>query len=213
MLKIIFITTSIFLAFCAKANYNNDELMRSSMEKVLESTEIIEIEGAIKDLLDIAKTENKRWEPLYYAAYGQISLANKMESSKDKDAELDKARTCIEQAKILAPDHSEILALDGYLLIVRLQVDPASRGMHYSQEIFDTLYKAVRLDQSNPRAHMLLGRMKIGIGKFMGTGSGNACQSIQTAMNLYNNVEETENPYAPRWGKTSTQMVLKNQCN
>lgn len=186
--------------------------LRHNVSVVNISEDKTELDEAAINLKEMAVENPELWQPLYYSALGYIKLFDIEETNEDKDAQLDKADESIKLLLEMKPENSEVVTLHAYSLMMRLTVDPASRGMHYSGEIFDNLMKAIRLDSNNPRAHFLMGRMKIGTAQFMGTGYGNACENLKKANQIFEKGEQPEDEFFPTWGKVPTSEVVNNYC-
>jgi tetratricopeptide (TPR) repeat protein len=159
----------------------------------------------------IAAAEKTKWEPFYYSAYGSLMIANREPDAAKKDAYLDKALASIESGKLINPNESELVALEGFVHMIRVTVDPATRGQQYSGMAFQTYSKALGMNPENPRALGFLAQMQMGLAKFMGSPMTDACSTGKKALEKFTTYK-SENPLAPQWGKGMTEGLLK-QCN
>ncbi len=156
----------------------------------------------------IGDAEGDKWEPYYYASFGYIRLMQFTEDAATKDQYLDKAMNMIEKGEQVNPNESELESLRGYVHMMRLTVDPATRGQQYSGLAFNSFNKAVSLNPDNPRAVFLLGQMQLGTAQFFGGGDGGSCETFRKASTLFEN-DNDENPFAPSWGKSAVEEALK----
>ena len=212
MKKSLFTIVTLLCLFTLLANNDLDKQMKRYVSVINESENQAKISESATSLSGMVAENPDRWEPLYYSALGYVKLFGFEETKAGKDAQLDKADVSIKLLIKRLPDHSEVITLNAYSLIMRLTVDPGSRGMDYSGEIFDNLLKAIRVNPNNPRAQFLMARMKIGTAQFMGTGYGDACKNLKKAHEIFENGEEYESDFSPSWGKEETASTVKSYC-
>jgi hypothetical protein len=139
----------------------------------------------------IAQAEPAKWEPLYYSAFGNLMVAVRQQEAIRKDQYLDLALATIEKAKKLQPAESEIIALEGFAHMIRVTVDPATRGQQYSGLAMQTFGKA----------------MQFGTAQFFGASTVEACATGRKAVELFE-AAKSENPLAPSWGKEMAQSFV-----
>jgi hypothetical protein len=207
-------TINLFcLMIIAVATWANDEKyyeqMRKQIQAVYTAKTTDEYQVAINTLDRIANAEKTKWEPLYYSAFGNIMLATKEKEGSKKDSYLDLALTSIEKGKALAPAESELIALEGFVHMIRLTVDPASRGQQYSGLAMQTFGKALGMDPNNPRAMSLLSQMQFGTAQFFGQAPIEACETARKALTLFETPTKSENLLTPQWGKEMTTELVK----
>ena len=183
--------------------------MQKNIETLYRSNDLQEVQTAVNALERIADTEKKKWEPYYYAGFGYIMLANLETRGPEKDAYLDKSMTAVEKAKTLVPSEAEIVALEGFVHMIRITVDPAARGAEYSPRAMQALGKARAIDPENPRVIALLAQMQFGTARFFGTAPTDACASTRLALEKFETYK-SQNPLAPVWGKAMTEGLLAN---
>jgi tetratricopeptide (TPR) repeat protein len=157
----------------------------------------------------IAAAEKTKWEPFYYSAYGSLMMANRETDAAKKDAYLDKALASIESGKAINPNESELVALEGFVHMIRVTIDPATRGQQYSGMAFQTYNKALSMNPENPRALGFLAQMQMGLAKFMGSPTTDACSTGKKALEKFTTYK-SENPLAPQWGKGMTEGLLQS---
>jgi tetratricopeptide (TPR) repeat protein len=213
-LTIIPVLVAIFVWLFTAVCLGNDDKYITAMKKnislVYEGKTIEEIQGGVNALERIALAEKSKWEPYYYAAFGQIMMANRETVASKKDAYLDLAIENIKKATDLKGDASEVTALEGFVHMIRVTVDPGSRGQLYSGMAFESFSKAVDLNPENPRALSLLAQMQYGTAQFFGSPVTEACATAKSALEKFQSFK-SENPLAPVWGKGMTEG-LKAKC-
>lgn len=192
----------------------NDEkyigVMKKNIESIYKADSISEFQQSINAFERIANAEKTKWEPQYYIAFGYIMMANQEKERTKKDSYLDQAEAAIRKAKDIAPNESEIIALEGFAHMIRLTVDPASRGQQYSSLAFQSFIQAVKLNPENPRALTLLAQMQFGTAQFFGSSTDEACTTNQKAMEKFDTFTSND-PLAPAWGR-GTAEGLKAIC-
>ncbi|HYG01109.1 MAG TPA: hypothetical protein VD927_01635 [Chryseosolibacter sp.] len=208
--------TFIALFFCSVnllANEVNDEKYLSTMQKnidvLYDAKTLADYQTVINAFERIAGVETKKWEPLYYAAFGYIMMSDMETSLVKKDEYLDLAIIANDKAKALAPAESELLAIEGFIHMMRVAIDPASRGPKFAGLSMQSLQKAVELNNENPRALALLAQMQYGTAQFFGSSTEEACKTGSLAIVKFETYK-SENPLAPVWGKKMAEGLTKN---
>ncbi len=207
-----FIICALFLGFTLSANASTkyEEAMLSAIDKLYQAHSPEDFQAAANTFDRIAKKETDKWHPLYYSAYAHVILSTMIEGNDKKDEQLDQALALVKAAKELQPNNSEIVAMEGFVHMLRIPIDPATRGQQYSGMAFGSLQKAVALDPENPRALMLLSDMQMGTARFFGNGTTEACNTLHKALELY----ETFQPAGtldPTWGQNWAEQK-KKEC-
>jgi cytochrome c-type biogenesis protein CcmH/NrfG len=137
-------------------------------------------------------------------------MATRENEGSKKDAYLDQALVAIEKGKGIAPNESELVALEGFVHMIRVTVDPASRGQQYSGLAMQTFGKALGMNPNNPRAMSLLAQMQFGTAQFFKQQPTEACATASKALGLFDSATKSENPLAPQWGKEMTVGLIQN---
>ncbi len=210
MKPIIFLFTALF-AFSVHAN---DEKYISTMTKQIEAVykaqTVEEFQAAINTFERIGNAEKTKWEPFYYASFGYIMMAVRADEASKKDSYLDRAKAVLDKANAILPNDSEILALEGFIHMIRVTVDPPARGQQFSMMAMQAFGKAVGTNPNNPRALSLMAQMQLGTAQFFNQPPTEACETGKKALALFNNPTPSENPLAPRWGKSMAEGMLKS---
>ena len=136
-------------------------------------------------------------------------MANREKDAIKKDGYLDLALVAVEKAKAIKENESEIIAMEGFIHMIRLTVDPATRGQQYSGMAMQNFGKAIELNPENPRALSLLAQMQFGTARFFNSPPTEACGTVTKALEKFETFK-SENPLAPVWGKGMTEALKKN---
>ncbi|MBX2894576.1 MAG: hypothetical protein KF763_03985 [Cyclobacteriaceae bacterium] len=186
------------------------EQMTKHIHTVYTAKTTEEYQAAINALDRIALAEKTKWEPYYYSAFGNLMLATNENDGGKKDSYLNLALAAVEKGKAIAPTESELIALEGFVHMIRITVDPATRGQQYSGMAFQSFGKALGINPNNPRAQALMAQMQFGTAQFFGSPTTEACGLANKALQQFD-THKSDNPLAPVWGKEMTMELLK-QC-
>jgi hypothetical protein len=202
-------TTFIF-TLAATFSFAQDKFtaaMLKNIDAVYSAKTTEEFRQAINSFDRIANAEKTKWEPYYYSSFGNIMLANQEKDAAKKDAYLDLALASVEKGEAIAPKESELVALEGFVHMSRIAVDPASRGQKYSGQGMRAFGKAVSLNPENPRALCLMAQMQFGTADFLGSPVTEACSTARAAVEKFS-TGKSENPLAPVWGKEMAEGLV-----
>lgn len=158
----------------------------------------------------IANAEKQAWLPSYYVAYCNMMIATGLMQEGKQDqcpAYLDKAQTALDAAKTLAPEESEIYALQGYIYQGRIWDNPMANGAKYSPMSYAELDKATALNESNPRPYYLKGQSILFTPVFYGGGPKNALPLLQKAAEKFA-VYQAPSPLHPNWGAAANKWMI-----
>jgi hypothetical protein len=186
------------------------ETMQKNIETVYNAQSIADLQNAVNAFERIGEAEKTKWEPFYYASFGYVMMATREKEATVKDNYLDLALKASERAKTLQTNESEIIALEGFIHMIRVTVDPASRGQKYSGMAFQSFGKALEMNAENPRALALLAQMQYGTAQFFGSSTTEACETVNKALEKFNSFK-SDNALAPRWGRGMAED-MKGQC-
>jgi tetratricopeptide (TPR) repeat protein len=209
MKTITFISAVLFSTSVFATDNKYMEQMGKHIQAVYAAQSPEQYQEAVNAFDRIAAAEKTKWEPFYYSAYGSLMMANRETDAAKKDAYLDKALASIESGKAINPNESELVALEGFVHMIRVTVDPAVRGQQYSGMAFQTYNKALSMNPENPRALGFLAQMQMGLAKFMGSPTTDACDTGKKALEKFTTYK-SENPLAPQWGKGMTEGLLQS---
>ncbi|MFZ1807693.1 MAG: hypothetical protein WAU36_10745 [Cyclobacteriaceae bacterium] len=206
-------TMIILFTFCSVSLFANDkyeQAMQTNIQSIYKAQTAEEMQQSINAFERIGAAEKSKWEPFYYASFGYIMMSTREEDGIKKDALLDKATEVLKNASALKANDSEITALEGFIYMMRVTVDPATRGQQYSGLAMQTFGKALGLNPQNPRAMALMAQMELGTAQFFKSSTASACEKASNAIAMFDAPPSTD-PLAPRWGKETAMQVAK-QC-
>lgn len=205
--------TLMILALVSIAHANDgkfEQVMKKQIEAVYKAESIDEYQQAVNAFQRIGMAEKARWEPLYYIAFGYVMMANVATDKIKKDTYLDEALTAVNKAAKIEQNNSEVVALEGFIHMIRVTVDPASRGPEYVGKAMQQFGHALKLNPENPRALALMAQMQLGTAQFFGTSSDEACQNNLKALEKFDTFK-SENQLAPQWGRPMAE-ALRGNC-
>ncbi|HQQ98862.1 MAG TPA: hypothetical protein PLX35_16435 [Cyclobacteriaceae bacterium] len=201
----------ILLYFCMSGVFAGDSRYESVMKQqimaIYQGKDIAAIQTAVNSLERIATAEKDKWEPLYYIGFGYVMIANREGNGTAKDQYLDRADEAALKALALSPNNSEIVALQGFVTMIRLTVDPATRGPRMSGQAMQLFGQAVALNPNNPRALGLMAQMQAGTAKFFNAPMDEACATARKALEKFTTTEDSS--LAPQWGKDMVEEMVK----
>lgn len=205
------ITISLALIIAVSSVWAQDSKYFSEMGKQIQTLYAAktadEYQAVINTFNRIASAEKTKWEPYYYSAFGNVMMANTETDKGKKDALLDIALTSIEQGKAIAPKESELVTLEGFVHMTRLNIDPMSRGQQYSGLSMQSFGKALALNPDNPRALGFMAQTQFGTAQFMRTSTQEACDKAKLALEKFGTYK-SDNPIAPQWGKGLVESLV-----
>lgn len=158
----------------------------------------------------IANAEKTEWLPLYYQAHCYIimSFMEPTDAAK-KDSYLDVAEQSINQMITLAPNESEVYALQSLFYSARLVVDPMTRGQKYGMLSSQAVGKALGLDANNPRAKFIKLRNEMGTAQFFGSDPKDYCPQATELLANWDNYK-VKSPLYPSWGKDQVAEIVED---
>lgn len=196
----------LFSLLSAQTENNYEKAMLDNLTAMQSAATNAEWQEIANKFSRIADAEQDQWLPSYYAAYCNIIMSTFKEAPDQKDHQLDLAQQHLDKAMDLGVENSELLALQGFVHMIRLTVDPATRGANYSQLSMQAFGKARALDPENPRAIYLSAQMQMGTARFFGSEITDACKLLELALEKFEN-EKPQDPLAPAWGYRQAQQM------
>ena len=207
-------TIIVILAFISSMTFANDdkytEQMSKNIDAVYKAQTNEQFQQAINAFERIGNAEKTKWEPFYYASFGYLMQATREQDGGKKDQLLDLAAASLDKAKAVKESESEIVALEGFIHMIRLTVDPATRGPQYSGMAMQSFGKAIGLNPENPRALAFMAQMQYGTAEFFKSSTAEACATLAKSLEKFASFK-TDNQLAPQWGKGMAEG-MKEQC-
>lgn len=214
LVKIIFASIITVSTFFTSQAQNQEAYMKAMVSgfQAMSSESPEQLLMAASQFERIAANAKDQWHPQYYAALCNIRYAFTQSDVAVKDQYTAKALTQIESAKELAPNNSEIVALEGFYYMAYLSADAATRGQNYSGRAMQTFGKAIQLNPANPRALMLMAQMQYGTAQFFGSSTAEACGMNSKSIALFE-AEEQGKSFEPTWGLEMAQSMIAKCAN
>ena len=205
-MKTIFtILFSIFIMSSSGTDSKYLDAMSSAIEKMNSSETIYNLTIAANTFERISSSEKDKWLPLYYAAYSYIQISYQEQDLLKKDPYLDKAQKFIDKALKIAPEESELFALQAFLYPSRMTVDPMARGMEYMGIMNQTLDKSIELNPENPRSYYLRAIILLNMPESFGGGANVAKPLFEKAQEKFNKFKLATS-ISPNWGKEHNEL-------
>jgi hypothetical protein len=185
--------------------------MKEAMENLSQAASIDDFQQAANQFDRIASAEKENWLPFYHAAYAKVMTAAMEEDVQKKDSYLDAAQLDLDAIEKLKHDASERLALQGFLMMIRMSVDP-SRGMELGMDCGMIVNQAYTMNKENPRALLVLASFKHGSAQYMGGDTSGACAMFDEVLKLLDQPQKKHSKkFLPTWGK-EIALMMQQQC-
>ncbi len=207
--KILLFSIVLFLGLKSHAQTKvYDSLMLVTVQELKASSpdKMPDLAARFERLMLMAPQE---WLPVYYAAYCQTVQSFTLQDGDAKDNLLNTAQQLIDMALELQPKESELWVLQALVYQGRIMVNPMSRGMKYSQKVYEALYTAEKLNANNPRCFYLRGQNLFNTPKMFGGGQDAAKPNLVKANELFDS-QVVKDPLMPDWGKQDNRQLLSN---
>lgn len=183
------------------------EAMKKNIEAVYKAQTIEQYQHAANSFQRIGDAEKTRWEPFYYQAFAYVMMANNEQDKSKKDQYLDEAVKSVDRCKAVVTDESEVTAIEGFIYMIRVTVDPGTRGPQFAPLSVQFFKKALEQNPNNPRALAMLAQMQYGTAQFFGSATTEACTTAKLAKEKFDSYQ-SENPVGPVWGKVMAESLL-----
>jgi hypothetical protein len=215
MKKLLLISFLAFSYFMISAQVSYSDAMTKGMEMIQKAQTKDQYLKVANHFDRIAQVEKKEWHPAYHAAYARSIGASYSSDPTVIDQLLDGAQSSLDQAANLVEEHSEILALQGFIHMLRIAADPMTRGQQYSGMSAASLQKALMMDSNNPRASFLMAQLSYGTAQFFGSSTEEACQLNAKALMLFESKQtnKEKTTFDPVWGKRMSESFNKECVN
>lgn len=212
MQKVTFLIFTILFSTSILAQENKFETaMKSAIQALNDAKEMNDFQAVANQFERIAQAESNQWLPSYYASYAYLSISFRVKDGDEKDDYLEKADNWLNKSKEIAPQESELFALQAFIIMAKVSISPMTRGMTMTDDFNAAIAKAKALNAENPRIYYLDGQYTMNMPQMFGGGMKNACPLLQTAKEKYD-VFETTSRIWPDWGKNHT-LQLVGKCS
>ena len=207
-MKSLVIIILISLGYFTQVNDRFAKSMQANIEELYAAQSIEALQAVANKFERIATVEKEEWLPGYYGSLAYIWMATREQDKPQLDKWLDQAQTMLDKSLALQENNSEVTALQGFIYMMRVTVDPASRGQVYSQKAFAEFGKAVSLDERNPRAMFFKGQMEHGTAQFFKMDTAPACGTMAKSLELFDNFTP-ESSIHPNWGQGYAKKTVE----
>nr|WP_295931395.1 hypothetical protein [uncultured Dyadobacter sp.] len=215
-MKKIAIILSILLAFSLQLLAQDNpyqKVMKKEIARLLEADSLPQLQQSANAFARITELNPTEWLPVYYhaLAFTYQGLHKALDTGK-KDEVLAKAEELAQKADAISPNNPEIVTLQGFVLMAKLNADPASRGRSLSGVVLQTFGKSLAIDNKNPRTLVLMAQMEYGMAQFFGSSTEKACGLAKQSLAIFNGQDQEALKAAmlPAWGKGQAQGLTQN---
>ena len=207
------IITAIVLGITFSSNAGGsayEKTMGKTIGEMYATNDLAAFDQVANKFARIGDAEKSEWLPYYYGALTYTFKAFRINDLQEKDAVLDQALVVLDKAYAIEANNSEVISLHGFINMIKIGVDPGTRGQSLSPGIYADFGKAMKLDPKNPRATLFMAQMQYGTAQFFGSGVEEACQMVESSIVLFESTEGEES-LMPSWGKDSA-FEYRNMC-
>lgn len=198
----LFATT---IGFAQSSNYVTDMQKGISILDTMKTQSSYALAANHFEKIAIAE---QQWLPQYYTAYSNLIIGIRGNQDEEtKDDIYDKALKFVNKADSLSPNNSEIYALKGYIIFMKMAVYPQQRAMKLIPEANMLIGKAIVLNPENPRAYLLKGQNAFYTPEMFGGGKETAKIPLTTAIEKFDKFKAK--PFEPNWGRARCEELLK----
>jgi tetratricopeptide (TPR) repeat protein len=215
MKKLMFVFYVLLNCLLISAQNSYTNAMVTGMELIKNAQSKGQYLEAANHFERIARVEKEQWFPAYHAAFARAIAASNSTDPAEIDQLLDKALSNLDQAASLVVENSEIFALQGFIHMLRIAVDPMTRGQQYSGMSAAALQKALNMNENNPRASYLMAQLSYGTAQFFGSSTDEACQLNAKALSIFDSqpMPSENSTFDPSWGKRMAESFNKRCVN
>lgn len=210
ILTLAFTLVSLSLVLAQSSDY--EKAMQNQLKQMAAIESDSDAQNVKNGFLRIAQANMTEWLPMYYASL--VTTEAGLRFDVDKDNYFEEAKNYLKIIKDAGASNSEITALEGYILMGMVAVDPGSRGASMSGQVMELYGKAIGQDRTNPRAVYLMAQMEGGMAKFFGQGPEKSCGMAKMSLELFEKEQEKidESYILPSWGKENAERFYST-CN
>lgn len=204
LLILIFCTVTIF---SASSQNRYEKAMQNAVDKLNNAQYLTDFMDAANTFERISMNEQNKWLPNYYAAYSYIVVSFQEPDAANKEKYNKKAQQFIDKAIEIAPEESEVHALQAFLYPAVIMTDPMNLGPVYMEKMNRSLEKAIELNPENPRSYYLRAITVLNMPDNFGGGAKTAKPIFEQAQEKFETFKP-ETSISPNWGKEQNEQEL-----
>jgi hypothetical protein len=185
--------------------------MKKEIAKLITADSLSHLQQSANAFARIAGLNPNEWQPVYYQALAYTYQGfNRTFTADRRDEVLSQAEELVKKADAISANNPEIVTLQGFVIMAKLNVDPASRGQSLSGAAMNTFGKSLALDNKNPRTLVLMAQMEYGMAQFFGSSTEKACGLAKQSLAIFNgqNEEALKTAIVPTWGKDQAEGLV-----
>lgn len=201
----VLLTILLIASYAQEIKY--EQAMLNALGKLNQAATISEFTEAANIFERIAQTETGEWLPLYHAAHAWLIMGFTEPDLQKKDSYFDKAQGLLDRAFKIAPDESELYAMQAFIYPGKISLDPMGRGPALIGKMNEALDKAIRLNPDNPRSYYLRAVTLVNMPEAFGGGKVVAKPIFETAQQKFESFKPNS-PLWPNWGKEMNEEEL-----
>lgn len=207
MKTLLTLILTLFLLNVTAQKNTYEEAMKNALDHLKQSATTSQFMESANRFERIYELNKKEWLPMYYTAQCNIIISYQETNNEKKEAILDKAQEFLNQAFQLAPEESELFALQAFLYPSRIMIDPMTRGMELVGKMNQALEEAIRLNPENPRSYYLRAITVLNMPENFGGGAAVAKPIFEKAREKFQAFQPKTAIY-PNWGWEQNEAEL-----
>lgn len=183
--------------------------MASNISALNAAKDLTEFDPIANKFIRIGEAEKEQWLPYYYASLAYVWKGFRIKEMAEKDENLTEALKYIDKAKSLEENNAEVIALEGFIYMMQISIDPGTRGQSITPKAFGKFNQALAIQADNPRALLFKGQMQYGMSQFFGSGTEEACAMILKSVEFFEKDDKVDS-ILPSWGLSSANQYIEN---
>ena len=210
---LLFVLLTLISMLGSASNEVYKEAMQREIVQLWQAATVSELQSAANAFTRISSLNPEEWLPPYYVAvaYAQMGFRSD-ESITVKDGYFSQAKEHIKKAARLSENNSEIIAVEGFIIMGELSLDPGARGQNLSPLAMQTLGRAMELEPENPRAMIMMAQMELGTAQFFGQSPEKACRLAKISRDRFAQEasEVGKDSIYPTWGSVMAEQMMRS---
>jgi len=198
MKNLILTLSCLFIFLSVQAQKSWEAPLNAQITKAQQSEKLEDLFAAVAIMERIAYSEKEEWIPAYYAAYYNLTAFWRAGKDNVCNTCMEKTDEMLTIAEAVA-NNDEVITMRAYYYQSQLAVSPM-KGPILGPKTTTLLYKAIEMNNKNPRAQYLLAQNLYYTPEMFGGGMEKARPHLEAAKELFAAQEEVKG-LTPSWGK------------